>query len=111
MPQYEPKNGISLPSNPQRLVGLGYVGLPIAVAFGKHQRAIGFDINKAKIAELQKGIDRTGEVSSAELKAAQVTYTSEPSDLKAANFIIVAVPTPISDSPCKTKLPTIESKS
>jgi len=80
------------------VVGLGYVGLPIAVAFGKHQRVIGFDINKAKIAELQKGIDRTGEVSSAELKAAQVTYTSEPSDLKAADFIIVAVPTPISEA-------------
>ena len=92
------------------VVGLGYVGLPIAVAFGKHQRVIGFDINKVKIAELQKGIDRTGQVSSAELKAAQVTYTSEPSDLKAANFIIVAAPTPISDRPCKTKLPTIESK-
>ena len=80
------------------VVGLGYVGLPIAVAFGKHQRVIGFDINKAKIAELQEGIDRTGEVSSAELKAAQVTYTSEPSDLKAADFIIVAVPTPISEA-------------
>ena len=50
------------------VVGLGYVGLPIAVAFGKHQRVIGFDINKAKIAELQKGIDRTGEVSPADLQ-------------------------------------------
>ena len=45
------------------VVGLGYVGLPIAVAFGRRQRVIGFDINKAKIAELQKGLDRTGEVS------------------------------------------------
>jgi UDP-N-acetyl-D-galactosamine dehydrogenase len=80
------------------VVGLGYVGLPIAVAFGKHQRVIGFDINKEKIAELQKGLDRTGEVSPADLKAAQVAYTSEPSDLKAAGFIIVAVPTPISEA-------------
>ena len=80
------------------VVGLGYVGLPIAVAFGKRQRVIGFDINKAKIAELQKGVDRTGEVSSAELNAAHVTYTSEPNDLKAADFIIVAVPTPISEA-------------
>jgi UDP-N-acetyl-D-glucosamine/UDP-N-acetyl-D-galactosamine dehydrogenase len=80
------------------IVGLGYVGLPIAVAFGRHQRVIGFDINKTKIAELQKGVDRTGEVSSADLNAAQVTYTSEPSDLKTADFIIVAVPTPISEA-------------
>ena len=50
------------------VVGLGYVWLPIAVAFGKHQRVIGFDINKAKIAELQKGIDRTGEVTPADLQ-------------------------------------------
>ena len=77
------------------VVGLGYVGLPIAVAFGKRQNVIGFDVNKQKIDALQNGIDRTGEVSSADLKAAQVTYTSEPSDLKVADFFIVAVPTPI----------------
>ena len=80
------------------VVGLGYVGLPIAVAFGKRQRVIGFDINKAKIAELQKGLDRTGEVSSADLKATDVQYTFQPSDLKAADFIIVAVPTPINEA-------------
>lgn len=80
------------------VVGLGYVGLPIAVAFGKQQRVVGFDINKAKIAELQKGVDRTGEVSSADLKATDVQYTFQPSDLKAADFIIVAVPTPINEA-------------
>ena len=80
------------------VVGLGYVGLPIAVAFGKQQRVIGFDINKAKIAELQKGLDRTGEVSDEDLKATDVQYTYQPSDLKAADFIIVAVPTPINES-------------
>ena len=80
------------------VVGLGYVGLPIAVAFGKRQRVIGFDINKAKIAELQKGLDRTGEVSDADLKATEVQYTWQPSDLKAADFIIVAVPTPINEA-------------
>ena len=80
------------------VVGLGYVGLPIAVAFGKQQRVIGFDINKAKIAELQKGLDRTGEVSSADLKATDVHYTYQPGDLKAADFIIVAVPTPINEA-------------
>ena len=80
------------------VVGLGYVGLPIAVAFGKQQRVIGFDINKTKIAELLKGLDRTGEVSSADLKATDIQYTFQPSDLKAADFIIVAVPTPINEA-------------
>src|SRR6266550_1089494 len=80
------------------LVGLGYVGLPIAVAFGRRGKVIGFDINKAKIEELQRGFDRTGEVSAGDLKATDVQYTSEPTDLKAADFIIVAVPTPINEA-------------
>jgi UDP-N-acetyl-D-galactosamine dehydrogenase len=80
------------------VVGLGYVGLPIAVAFGKRQRVIGFDINKAKITELQQGLDRTGEVSDADLKATDVHYTCQSADLKTADFIIVAVPTPINDA-------------
>jgi UDP-N-acetyl-D-galactosamine dehydrogenase len=80
------------------VVGLGYVGLPIAVAFGKRAPVIGFDINKAKIEELRKGIDRTGEVSRQDLKKSQVRYTSEPTDLKTADFIIVAVPTPINEA-------------
>ena len=80
------------------VVGLGYVGLPIAVAFGRRQRVIGFDINKAKIAELQQGLDRTGEVSAADLKATDVHYTCQPADLKTADFIIVAVPTPINEA-------------
>jgi UDP-N-acetyl-D-galactosamine dehydrogenase len=80
------------------VVGLGYVGLPIAVAFGKRKRVIGFDINKSKIGELQEGFDRTGEVSATDLKATDVQYTFQPSDLKAADFIIVAVPTPINEA-------------
>jgi len=80
------------------VVGLGYVGLPIAVAFGKRGPVIGFDINKAKIDELRGGIDRTGEVSKADLKAANIQFSAEPSDLKAADFIIVAVPTPINEA-------------
>jgi UDP-N-acetyl-D-glucosamine/UDP-N-acetyl-D-galactosamine dehydrogenase len=56
------------------VVGLGYVGLPIAVAFGKQAPVIGFDINRTKIEELRRGIDRTGEVSTSDLKAAQVQY-------------------------------------
>jgi len=80
------------------VVGLGYVGLPIAVAFGKRGPVIGFDVNKRKIEELLKGIDRTGEVSKSDLASAQVRYTSEPTDLKGADFIIVAVPTPINEA-------------
>lgn len=80
------------------VVGLGYVGLPIAVAFGKQAPVIGFDVNQAKVEELRKGIDRTGEVSAADLAATQITYTWEPADLKAADFIIVAVPTPINEA-------------
>ena len=80
------------------VVGLGYVGLPIAVAFGKSAPVIGFDINKTKIDELRKGVDRTGEVSPQDLKSSRVRYTCEPSDLKTADFIIVAVPTPINDA-------------
>ena len=68
------------------------------MAFGKRGKVIGFDINKAKIAELQKGFDRTGEVSAADLKAAHVQYTSEPTDLKGTDFFIVAVPTPINEA-------------
>lgn len=77
------------------IVGLGYVGLPIAVAFGKHGPVVGFDVNHDKIEELRKGVDRTGEVSRADLTTAQVTYTGDPSELKQTDFIIVAVPTPI----------------
>ncbi len=80
------------------VVGLGYVGLPIAVAFGKIAPVVGFDINKKKIEELQKGLDRTGEVSKNDLAATHIRYTSEPTDLKTATFIIVAVPTPINDA-------------
>ena len=80
------------------VVGLGYVGLPIAVAFGKRHHTIGFDINKAKVEELQKGFDRTGEVSAADLKASDVQYSADPVDLKKADFIIVAVPTPINEA-------------
>ncbi|HEX6947998.1 MAG TPA: nucleotide sugar dehydrogenase, partial [Nitrospira sp.] len=80
------------------VVGLGYVGLPIAVAFGKYAQTIGFDINQSKIDELQKGFDRTGEVSTADLTSSQVLYTADPAVLKNADFIIVAVPTPINEA-------------
>jgi UDP-N-acetyl-D-galactosamine dehydrogenase len=80
------------------LVGLGYVGLPIAVAFGMKNPVIGFDISVEKVEELKSGIDRTGEVSIHDLKSTQVTYTADASQLKHSDFIIVAVPTPITES-------------
>jgi UDP-N-acetyl-D-galactosamine dehydrogenase len=77
------------------VVGLGYVGLPVAVAFGARGPVIGFDINKTRISELKSGSDRTREVESEPLKAANILFTSDPRDLKGADFHIVAVPTPI----------------
>ena len=75
---------------------MGYVGLPLAVEFGKYREVIGFDINKNRIDELEKGVDRTLEVEAEELKEAKfLRYTSELSDLDEVNIFIVTVPTPI----------------
>jgi UDP-N-acetyl-D-glucosamine/UDP-N-acetyl-D-galactosamine dehydrogenase len=80
------------------IIGLGYVGLPLAVEFGKIIDVIGFDINVERIEELKKGFDRTREVEAADLAAAtKLTYSSNLSDLKAANYYIVTVPTPVDE--------------
>ncbi|MBR6956736.1 MAG: nucleotide sugar dehydrogenase, partial [Firmicutes bacterium] len=75
------------------LVGLGYVGMPIAVEFAKHINVIGFDINKQRIDEYRNGIDSTNEVGEA-IKNTTVDFTSDPEKLGEASFIVVAVPTP-----------------
>ena len=80
------------------VVGLGYVGLPVAVAFGKVSRTVGFDINPTRIAELKAGHDRTGEVENADLAATDILYTDQIEELRLANFHIVAVPTPVNDA-------------
>lgn len=80
------------------VIGLGYVGLPVAVAFAKKQRVIAFDINQVRIAELKTNIDHTGEVASEALQQGNFTFTFEGSDLKQADFFIVAVPTPIDEA-------------
>ena len=80
------------------VVGLGYVGLPVAVAFGKHGPVIGFDINENRLEELRAGQDRTNEVSATELGDTQIEFTSKPEVLAQADFHIVAVPTPIDDA-------------
>lgn len=78
------------------VVGLGYVGLPLAVAFGEKMRTIGFDIQSNRISELETGVDRTLETTPAELAAAtKLSYTSDPAELAEANVYIVTVPTPI----------------
>ncbi|MEB7965759.1 nucleotide sugar dehydrogenase [Mammaliicoccus sciuri] len=77
------------------VVGLGYVGLPVAVAFGKQQQVIGFDINEQRINELVDGYDRTNEVTDKDLKLANISFTNQIDELSKADFIIIAVPTPI----------------
>ncbi|NOL51959.1 Vi polysaccharide biosynthesis UDP-N-acetylglucosamine C-6 dehydrogenase TviB [Pelistega suis] len=80
------------------VVGLGYVGLPLAVEFGKKREVLGFDINQKRIAELQSGVDHTLEVSSEELKeATQLRFSAEGAELAKANTFIVTVPTPIDE--------------
>lgn len=94
------------------VVGLGYVGLPLAVAFGKTKMALvtGFDISKTRIEELKKNFDRIQEVEKKDLIESKVIYTYKPEDLKQADFIIVAIPTPINKSK-KPNLAYIKSAS
>lgn len=78
------------------IIGLGYVGLPLAVEFGKHRQVIGFDIKHARISELRGGYDHTREIEPGELALARhLTFTSNPRDLRRASIFIVTVPTPI----------------
>lgn len=80
------------------IIGLGYVGLPLAVEFGKKVPVIGFDINQKRLDELKDGQDHTLEVSSEELKKAKyLQYSTQLKDLESCNFFIVTVPTPIDD--------------
>ena len=80
------------------IIGLGYVGLPLAVEFGKHYATLGFDINRARVNELNDGVDHTLEVSSEELKQAKtLRYSCNLDDLRQANVYIVTVPTPIDE--------------
>ena len=79
------------------LVGLGYVGMPIAVAFARKIDVIGFDLNKAKIDLYKQGIDPTKEVGNDAIKETKVDFTADENKLKEAKFFIVAVPTPVND--------------
>ncbi len=81
------------------VVGLGYVGLPLAVEFGRKHRTIGFDLSQAKVDAYRRHVDPTGEVSSEDLKAAtRLEPTTDAAALKEADFVVVAVPTPVDDA-------------
>ncbi len=79
------------------VIGLGYVGLPIALEFAKNISVIGFDINKSRIELMKKGIDPSNELSSKDFENADIVFTDSLEDLKEASFYIVAVPTPVDD--------------
>jgi len=93
------------------LIGLGYVGLPLAVEFGKKRQVVGFDINKNRIDQLEKGLDPTLELTKEELKASlHLSYTTNLDDLKDCSIFIVTVPTPI-DKHKRPDLTSLEKSS
>ena len=77
------------------VIGLGYVGLPLAVALAENHNVVGYDIAAERIDQLRDGYDCTGEISSDQLGAANIEYCSEPAVTKGAKFFIVTVPTPV----------------
>lgn len=89
------------------LVGLGYVGMPIAVAFAKKAKVVGFDLNKEKIALYKSGIDPTNEVGDEVIKNSTVEFTDDESKLKEAKFHVVAVPTPVNQDKTPDLTPVI----
>jgi UDP-N-acetyl-D-galactosamine dehydrogenase len=99
-----------MPDKKIAIIGLGYVGLPLAVEFGKKFDTIGFDINESRIQELKQGKDATLEVDSKELKqATQLSYTTNINDIKDCNIYIVTVPTPIDEYKNPDLTPLIKS--
>ncbi|AWI75575.1 GDP-mannose dehydrogenase [Parazoarcus communis] len=92
------------------VIGLGYVGLPLAVEFGKKFRTLGFDLSEEKVAAYRDFVDPTGEVSSEDLRAAtQLSCHTDPAVLKDADFIIVAVPTPVDEAHQPDFTPLVKS--
>ena len=91
------------------VVGLGYVGLPVAVAFGEKYEVIGFDINTQRINALNQGYDLTNEVSESELRSTNIHFTADATRIKECDFVIVAVPTPITDSKQPDLMPLLKA--
>ena len=101
---------ISLDKIKLAVIGLGYVGLPLAVEFGKKREVIGFDLNHKRISDLENFIDLNQETASSEIiEARNLSFTSDPHDLKKANCYIVTVPTPIDESNKPDLSPLIEA--
>jgi UDP-N-acetyl-D-galactosamine dehydrogenase len=81
------------------IIGVGYVGLPLAIEFGKKMNTVGFDVNEKRIDQLKKGVDASGEMSKKEIsQAKKLSFTASADDLKKSNFFIIAVPTPVTES-------------
>ena len=80
------------------VIGLGYVGLPLALAFAEKYQVIGFDINKERVAKMKKGIDPSKELKPSDFKNKSITFSSDIEDLRSATFFIVAVPTPVTEA-------------
>ncbi len=80
------------------VIGLGYVGLPLAVELAKKMKVVGFDISRTRIQELERGLDRTREVDSVLLASVQMKYTDQIQDIKGCDFFIITVPTPVNIS-------------
>ncbi len=92
------------------VVGLGYVGLPLAVEFGKKYRTLGFDLSKEKVASYGRFVDPTGEVSGDDLRAAtMLSCSSDPAVLREADFIVIAVPTPVDEGHKPDFTPLVKS--
>ena len=91
------------------VVGLGYVGMPLAVAFAKHAEVVGFDINVDKIEQYRRGKDSTNEVGDEILSSTSVLFSSNEDDLSQAKFFIIAVPTPINQDKTPDLTPVIHA--
>src|SRR5262245_48911431 len=92
------------------VVGLGYVGLPLAVEFGKRWQTVGLDVSASKVDALQRFIDPSGEVASSDLRSAEhLRVTTDPSSLAQADFVIVAVPTPVDHANIPDFAPLIDA--
>jgi len=91
------------------VIGLGYVGLPLALEFAKHFKVIGFDINEARVEMMRKGIDPSEELDASAFANKNITYTTDPMDLKECGFYVVAVPTDITEGKVPNLVPLQKS--
>jgi UDP-N-acetyl-D-galactosamine dehydrogenase len=108
--QENPVNLPTIETTKLAVIGLGYVGLPLAVEFGKKYSTLGFDINEARLQELKNGHDSTLEVENEELaQATKLNYSNQIADLKACNVFIVTVPTPINKNKQPDLTPLIKA--